>query len=155
MTLVSRQGGDAPMDSFSTLSCWRSPDPLRHELRGDPLKSTRLALGRHLRRERLLLSRGREFKTHRFQLSGRGLLHKTKKKRRGGQASITCDDIVVRSLLQSYLSWTHYYSLEEAHIEKPLPPDRRQAQDRLSWTVDLDRLRAVGFMPTTIVTRRR
>lgn len=94
-----------------------------------------------------------EFKSHRFRLWGVDF-YKTKKRR--GRASehhtLRFDDIVVRSYLQSYLKSldsAYYYSLDKPISRSLYRLIDVKRKDRLSWTVDLDRLRQLVSMPAS------
>lgn len=157
MTLVSRRGG-MPPDGRISFSLYELLEILGKTHSGTNYEDLRVSLDRlasaDIYAENAFYSHeDEEFKSHRFRLWGVDF-YKTKKRRGRGSEHHTLrfDDIVVRSYLQSYLKSldsAYYYSLEKAISRSLYRLIDVKRKDRLSWTVDLDRLRQLVSMPAS------
>lgn len=155
MTLVSRRGG-MPPDGRISFSLYELLEILGKTHSGTNYEDLRVSLDRlasaDIYAENAFYSHeDEEFQSHRFRLWGVDF-YKTKKRK--GRASehhtLRFDDIVVRSYLQSYLKSldsVYYYSLDKPISRSLYRLIDVKRKDRLSWTVDLDRLRQLVSMP--------
>lgn len=155
MTLVSRRGG-MPPDGRISFSLYELLEILGKTHSGTNYEDLRISLDRlasaDIYAENAFYSHeDEEFQSHRFRLWGVDF-YKTKKRK--GRASehhtLRFDDIVVRSYLQSYLKSldsAYYYSLDKPISRSLYRLIDVKRKDRLSWTVDLDRLRQLVSMP--------
>ncbi len=157
MKLVSRRGG-MPPDGRISFSLYELLEILGKTHSGTNYEDLRNSLDRlaaaDIYAENAFYSReDEEFKSHRFRLWGVDF-HRTKKRK--GRASehhtLRFDDIVVRSYLQNYLKSldsAYYYSLGKPISRSLYRLIDVKREDRLSWTVDLDRLRQLVSMPAS------
>lgn len=157
MTLVSKRGG-MPHDGRISFSLYELLEILGKTHSGTNYEDLRVSLDRlasaDIYAENAFYSHeDEEFKSHRFRLWGVDF-YKTKKRR--GRASehhtLRFDDIVVRSYLQSYLKSldsAYYYSLEKPISRSLYRLIDVKRKERLSWSVDLDRLRQLVSMPAS------
>jgi len=157
MRLVSRRGG-MPPDGRISFSLYELLEILGKTHSGTNYEDLRNSLDRlaaaDIYAENAFYSReDEEFKSHRFRLWGVDF-HRTKKRK--GRASehhtLRFDDIVVRSYLQNYLKSldsAYYYSLGKPISRSLYRLVDVKREDRLSWTVDLDRLRQLVSMPAS------
>ena len=157
MTLVSRRGG-MPHDGRISFSLYELLEILGKTHSGTNYEDLRVSLDRlasaDIYAENAFYSHeDEEFKSHRFRLWGVDF-YKTKKRR--GRASehhtLRFDDIVVRSYLQNYLKSldsSYYYSLDKPISRSLYRLIDVKRKERLSWSVDLDRLRQLVSMPAS------
>lgn len=157
MTLVSKRGG-MPPDGRISFSLYELLEILGKTHSGTNYEDLRVSLDRlasaDIYAENAFYSHeDEEFKSHRFRLWGVDF-YKTKKRR--GRASehhtLRFDDIVVRSYLQSYLKSldsAYYYSLDKPISRSLYRLIDVKRKEKLSWSVDLDRLRQLVSMPAS------